>query len=130
MEYEKFKITCFSTEQTWYSQEDERNQFEPHKKAKIRFNYHKEVKSAKLFCNNNQLIIRNLSKLEPLSHIIDDESLIRFLGNIYKELYVLTFGIDTTTQNDYTTLSHLQIVKPNIKGENFEVKRSKNKKKA
>jgi len=84
--------------------------------GKLKLNSQQEIKSAKLFINKNRVIIRNLAKLEPLSHLIDEEKLSSLL-------------IPNTTK-EFTTLSHLRINKNNVTNENFLIKRNKPKKKS
>jgi len=58
------------------------NHFTPQKLAKIRLNSKQEVNSAKLYIQKDELVIKNLQQLEPLSHLISDEQIIELLGKI------------------------------------------------
>jgi len=66
---------------TFYTEGSSRSDLFPTQKpSKVLMNSQQEVSSAKLFINNNRLLIKNLRKLEPLSHLIDDEKLVKLVG--------------------------------------------------
>ncbi len=56
--------------------------FKTFRLGKMKLNSKQEVSSAKIVINKNRVIIKNLSKLEPLSHLIDEEKLSSLLGMI------------------------------------------------
>ena len=56
--------------------------FKTIKLGKMKLNSKQEVNSAKIFINKNKVIIKNLSKLEPLSHLVDEDKLSSLLRNI------------------------------------------------
>ena len=60
------------------------NCFVPQKLGKIHLNSKQEVNSAKLYIQKDELVIKNLLQLEPLSHLISDEQIIELLGIILK----------------------------------------------
>lgn len=105
--------------------------FKTIKLGKMKLNSKREVNSAKIFINKNKVIIKNLSKLEPLSHLVDEEKLSSLLRKIMQRLYYLIIisSVEPRTTKDYTTLSHLKINPKNITEENFLIRRKKPKKK-
>lgn len=56
------------------------NYFIPQKLGKLQLNSKQEVNSAKLYIQKDELVIKNLEQLEPLSHLINDEQIIELLG--------------------------------------------------
>ena len=78
----------YSTQEDFHSADQEsalspQKGFKTARLGKLKLNSQQEIKSAKIFINKNKVIIKNLAKLEPLSHLIDEEKLSSLLSNTF-----------------------------------------------
>ena len=57
--------------------------FKVKRTAKLKFDKDENVSSATIYFEREELIINNLDQIEPLSHLIDDEEIYKYISNIH-----------------------------------------------